>query len=91
MVSEFLVLVACATSKGCSDTANLYYNTHDEFRQVVEREGARMRRFLPEVVVVYVGPVALFASGQTANFRLSKYFTLEVSSVKQNLVYSIDL
>lgn len=90
MLSEGLVILACVSGKGCSPTSERYLETHVDFKQALEHESARMRKFLPEFIVTYAGPMLLLANRQQATLRLTGSTILEVSNEKQFIRYNYD-
>lgn len=84
---EILVALACLTSKGCNETATHYYNSRPDIREIVLTVEHRAKAMVGPLVSDYAIPVAVFASGRPANFKLYKNLSAEISLQAQALIF----
>ena len=88
-MQEFLVVLACLSNKGCSETANAYYQAHPEIKQMVKRQEERVKEYVGPVVVTYASPMFFVAAGGSGNFKLYGDFSLKVDNYKEaTLIFS---
>lgn len=80
---EFLVLLACSTGKGCSETVSLYSFHNPALIANVRDLELSARRQAGPVVVNFIGPGLGLLSGQSAVFQIVQNVNLNVS--KSNL------
>jgi hypothetical protein len=88
MLEEALVILACATGKGCSPTSNHYYQTHPEVKSYVERQERNAKEFVGPTTLNIVAPFALAAAGGNGHIRFNKDFGLQTTRKSATLVFS---
>lgn len=76
---EFLVLLACGTGKGCSETANQYYVSNPAVAMQLQNIESNVKQKAGPLVVNVVGPVVGYASGNSGVFKVDKFLSLQVS------------
>lgn len=90
MLSEALVIFACVNSTGCSPTSSLYYNTHPELKEFVDKTQIKVVEFVGPMTIQTLGPVLYMAAGGTGTVRLDKYFSLQLKSNKAGILFGKD-
>jgi hypothetical protein len=90
MLPEALVLLACTTSKGCTETSAHYYNTHPDFRRIVETNEKKVEEFVGPKVIATVGPFLYVAAGGTGTVRLPNHFSLQIGKERCTLAFRLE-
>lgn len=90
MLAEGLVILACTTSKGCTETSSHYYATHPEVREIVERNEKKVEKFIGPQVIAVFGPMIYVAAGGTGTVRLNKRFNLQLNHDGAKLVFGVE-
>lgn len=88
MLPEALVIFACLNSTGCQETSTHYYNTHPEFREIVERNEKKVEKFVGPKIIAIFGPMIYVAAGGTGTVRLDKYLSLQLNHQQGTLVFN---
>lgn len=87
MLSEALVIFACINSTGCQETSTHYYNTHPDFRELIEKDEKKLEKLIGPMVITTVGPIIYAAAGGTGTIQLNKYFSLQLSIKQNSLIF----
>jgi hypothetical protein len=90
-MEEILVIFACLSSKGCTETSNLYYNTHPEIRQILKNSEDELKRRSNPFFISYVGPAIVAVAGGTGTVKINKHFNLQLNKDHATIGLSIML
>lgn len=85
-MQELLVVLACLTSKGCSETSGAYYQAHPELQEMVKMNERRVKNFVGPIVVESVAPVFFLAQGGTGNFKIYGPLSLKVHKYQDTML-----
>lgn len=88
MLQESLVILACSTNSGCSETANLYYQQNIELQQMIKTVESKALTVLPPLVTQYGAPFMYVVTGGTASIRLYGPFSINGNLKSQQLQYA---
>ena len=89
-MTEILVLTACLYSKGCSEAANVYYDSKPEIREAVFKVENQIKATAGPFFVSYVAPVLVFGAGGTGSIKVSKLVTLKLERQSGTLIFKKD-
>lgn len=84
-----LVALACIGSKGCSETSNLYYQTHKELRETILINEEKIRKVVGPAIIESAGPVFFVLAGGTGNLKIYRGLSLQFDKNKSNLIYGV--
>jgi hypothetical protein len=79
MLSEALVLLACATSHGCSETTSQYTLEHPEVAAQLDLDAKQLEQMVGSDTVKTLGPIVFLLTGGTSNILLHDSFYLQVN------------
>lgn len=79
MLSEALVIFACVTSHGCSETSNQYALENPELVHRLEDEAKSCEKMVGPETVNTLGPLIYFVGGGTANIKLQESLYLQIN------------
>ena len=84
-----MVALACIGSKGCTETSNLYYQTHKELREIMSVNEEKVRKVVGPVIIESVGPAFFVLAGGTGNLKIYRGLSLQFDKNKSNLIYGV--
>ncbi len=91
MLQEAVVILACVTSKGCSQTSGHYFNTNPESKKIMKKHEKKIRDYIGhEEALLVIGPTLFFAAGGTGTIRLAKNWNLQLNKEKAIISYRIE-
>lgn len=79
MIPEALVIFACASNHGCSETVSLYSSQHPDLAKNVEQGTRQLIKAVGPTTVSTLSPIVLYFSGGTSNIKLYESFYLQLS------------
>lgn len=79
MLGEALVLLACATSRGCSETTSQYTLEHPEIAIQLQRDAKQIEQMLGPETVRTLGPALFLLTAGTSNILLHDSFYLQIN------------
>lgn len=85
-MQEFLVILACMSSKGCETTANAYYQSHPELKHAVQTSEEKLKKIVGPTVVAYSAPAFFLAQGGSGTFKLYGDFSLQVDKYQNGML-----
>lgn len=85
-MQEFLVILACLKSAGCSETSSAYYQSHPELRQMVEMNERKIKDYVGPVIVESSAPFFFVAAGGTGNFKIYGNLSLRVQRYQDTML-----
>lgn len=85
MLLELLVIGSCVSQHGCNETTNAYYDQSKELQQLAKNAEAYGNRLVRgnEWLVFAATPGYMLLSGQTANVKLHKNWSLDLNAPKK--------
>jgi hypothetical protein len=91
LLEEALVIFACATNNGCTETSNQYFLLHPEVKIYAEKRGQEIRQYIGPMFVDTVGPIVFAAAGGTGVIHAHEHVNLQVGRQAATLVLSWSL
>lgn len=89
-MEELLVVFACLNSSGCSETSNVYYQTHPEVREMIQDKERSIKKYAGPVMIETVGPMIVVFSGGTGNLRLNHLLSLQFTKTNNKLIFNLE-
>ena len=90
MLQEAVVILACVSSKGCSETSSLYFTHNPDTKRYLKVQEEKIKEYVGPDLVTVVGPSLFFAFGGTATLKLTKNVSLQTGPKKTILTYRIE-
>lgn len=90
MLQEAVVILACVTSKGCSQTSGHYFNLNPDTKKIIKRQEKKIKEYIGPDLPTVVGPGLFLAVGGTGTIRLNRYFSIQTGPKKTILTYRIE-
>lgn len=85
MITEALVILACTTNHGCSQTQSAYFTSHPETYEQVKHRTSQVKAFVgPEVVAA--SPILMLATKHKGTFRITRNIGLQLDTHSQSAV-----
>lgn len=88
-MTELLVIIACYSGKGCTETLNQYREVNPQFNEIVYNAEDMTRKNIPPFIIQYYGPFVAYMVGMEGNITLTKHVSLKVSDKKQSLNFAL--
>ncbi len=85
-MQELLVILACLSSKGCSETTGAYYQSHPELQEMVRMNERKIKNFVGPIIVEAAAPIFFVAQGGTGNFKIYGPLSLKVQKYQDTML-----
>lgn len=85
-MQELLVILACLSSKGCSETSGAYYQAHPELQEMVKLNERRVKNFVGPIIMESAAPILFLAQGGTGNFKIYGPLSLRVKKYEDTML-----
>jgi hypothetical protein len=83
-------MLACLTSKGCSETANIYYDSKPQLQLIAKNLEFKVRHVVGDDLITYAAPIAFYGAGQTATIKLYGPFFIKSNYQFNELLFRKD-
>jgi hypothetical protein len=87
-LEEALVIFACVSSNGCSETSTEYFRRKPDVKEYIDQKGQRIRQYIGPTLVDTVGPMLFVVGGGTGTVHLHDHFNLQMNKQSATLVFS---
>lgn len=91
MLPEALVIFACLSGSGCTETSGLYFSQNPEVKRMVDEDAQEVERVIGPKFVDTVGPFLFLAAGGNGMFKIDKNFSVNVNRGGSILFFRLDL
>lgn len=86
---EFVLVVACATGKGCTEATASYFHYRPDMREALHRQEVRLVNLMTPVVVQYAVPVLACVARDSCSVKIGGNFYLERDSNRGAIAYRV--
>ena len=79
MLLETLIVVICLNNQGgCSQASEAYYKSSPQLQQMTKNSEKFAKQNIPEPIMDYIFPVAIFGIGKRGTVKLSNHWAIEL-------------